>query len=295
MKAFVSHDPERSRRIAGYAMVVGAGLLWGCWSLVFRPVERMARVSPAFETLVVFAVTVVVLGPMAWLDGRGRERGARDWGGMLALGLIDTGNVLCFFGAMQRTSLAVAVLTHYLAPVFVSIAEPLVMRRQARGPVWSSVVLALAGLTLLLEPWKGASRGAAVGALLGTASAAFFAGNVLLSKRLQGRFSQREIQAWHCVPGLVIVPWFVPAGGLNPGAMPVSLLVVGALLIAVLGGWLFLRGLNRVPASHASVLSLIEPVTAVAVGAVFWKEMPGPLGIAGAGVVLAAAWRVVRR
>ncbi len=93
----------------------------------------------------------------------------------------------------------------------------------------------------------------------------------------------------------MIVPWFVPAGGLNPGAMPVSLLVVGALLIAVLGGWLFLRGLNRVPASHASVLSLIEPVTAVAVGAVFWKEMPGPLGIAGAGVVLAAAWRVVRR
>lgn len=285
----------RAGAIAGYAMVAGAGVLWGCWSLFFRPAERMASVSPAFETFVVFAVTVAVLGPLAWMDGRGRQRSRRAWAGILALGLVDTGNALCFFGAMQRTSLAIAVLTHYLAPVFVAIAEPRVFPLLPRRPVWGTVLLALGGLALLLEPWKSASQASMIGALLGTASAVFYAGNVLLSKRLQDRFSQREIQAWHCVPGMLIVPWFVPSGGLMPGSTPLLILISGALLIAVLGGWLFLRGLNRVPASHASVLSLAEPVTAVAVGAIAWKEVPGPWGIVGAGVVLASAWRVVRR
>lgn len=291
----VSPSAARSAGAAGYAMVAAAGVLWGCWSLFFRPAERLASVSPAFETLVVFAVTVVVIGPLAWMDGRGRARGRRDWAGILVLGLVDTGNVLCFFGAMQRTSLAIAVLTHYLAPVFVAIAEPRVFPQLPRRPVFATVLLALGGLALLLEPWKSASQASLPGALLGTASAVFYAGNVLLSKRLQDRFSQREIQAWHCVPGLLVVPWFVPSGGMTPGSSPLSILISGALLIAVLGGWLFLRGLNRVPASHASVLSLIEPVTAVAVGALAWKEVPGPWGMAGACVVLASAWRVVRR
>lgn len=285
----------RSGGLAGYAMVAGAGVLWGCWSLFFRPVERMAKVSSAYETFVVFAVTVLALGPLAWMDGRGRERTRRDWTGILVLGLVDTGNVLCFFGAMQRTSLAIAVLTHYLAPVFVAVAEPRVFPQLPRRPVWATVLLALGGLALLLEPWKSASQASMIGALLGTASAVFYAGNVLLSKRLQERFSQREIQAWHCVPGMLIVPWFLPSGGLMPGAAPLVILVSGALLIAVLGGWLFLRGLNKVPASHASVLSLIEPVIAVAVGAIAWKEVPGPWGIVGAVVVLVSAWRVVRR
>jgi len=295
MTAVSSPVTGRVGGLAGYAMVAGAGFLWGCWSLFFRPAERIARVSPAFETLVVFTVTVLVLGPLAWMDGRGRKRTRRDWGGILALGLVDTGNALCFFAAMQRTSLAIAVLTHYLAPVIVAIAEPRVFPQLPRRPVLGTVLLALCGLALLLEPWKSASQASMIGALLGTASAVFYAGNVLLSKRFQERFSQREIQAWHCVPGMLIVPWFIPSGGMTPGATPLLLLVVGSLLIAVLGGWLFLRGLNRIPASKASVLSLIEPVTAVGVGAIAWKEVPGPWGIVGAGVVLVSAWRVVRR
>jgi len=69
---------------------------------------------------------------------------------------------------------------------------------------------------------------------------------------------------------------------------------VGSLLIGVLGGWMFLRGLKKVPASHASVLCLIEPVVAVAAGAIAWGEVPGPLALVGAALVLAAAWRVMR-
>ena len=39
---------------------------------------------------------------------------------MVALGLSDAANALLFFHAMDRTTVAIAVLSHYLAPVLVS-------------------------------------------------------------------------------------------------------------------------------------------------------------------------------
>jgi drug/metabolite transporter (DMT)-like permease len=50
----------------------------------------------------------------------------------------------------------------------------------------------------------------------------------------------------------------------------------------------------RVDATRASVLMLLEPVSAVAVGALVWNELPNALGLVGAALVLGAAWIVAR-
>jgi drug/metabolite transporter (DMT)-like permease len=202
-------------------------------------------------------------------------------------------NSLLFFMAMQRTTLSIAVLTHYLAPVLVAALAPLVLKEAAGPRVWFALALALGGLTLLLEPWRAPADGVLAGAALGTGSAVFYAANVLVTKRIQKWFSPYEILGWHLPSALLVLAFFLPEGAFETPLVPLSLVACAGLLIGAFGGILYLRGLSRVPASRASVLTLLEPVVAVLVGAAVWGELLGPLAMLGGLLVLGAAASVM--
>jgi DME family drug/metabolite transporter len=50
---------------------------------------------------------------------------------------------------------------------------------------------------------------------------------------------------------------------------------------------LFARGLRRLPAAEVATLTLAEPVTAAALGAVVLGERPGAVAVAGIALILA--------
>ncbi len=298
--------PRRADRGAlhGSALVVAAAALWGCWSLSFKNAERLSpSLSAATESAVVFVVMLVTMVPLSVVT-RARAvtsgaapkaaRSTSAWATLLLLGLSDAGNALCFFGAMQKTSVAVAVLTHYLTPLLVAALSPWVLREPARRSTWGALLLALSGLVLLLRPWAAAGGDDVTGALLGASSAVFYATNVFLSKRLQDRFDAVEIASWPKVTStiaLVLVAVVTSAGNVLPSTSALFVLVLGGLLCGALPTVLFYAGLRRVQASQASVLTLVEPLVAVVLGVVVWGEALHPLGVVGgACVLLAAAW-----
>jgi drug/metabolite transporter (DMT)-like permease len=158
------------------------------------------------------------------------------------------------------------------------------------------VLVGFAGLTLLLGPWQTQNQDARVldGALLGLGSAVFYAANILFSKRLSRSFEASELLVYHMPSALVLLALLVPGGGwvLPPGALP--WLLLGALLPGVLGGVIFMRSLARVPAAHASLLTLMETVAALGIAALAWGELPSPTGLVGAVAILVAGAWVVR-
>src|SRR5687767_13026457 len=101
-------------------MVGGAASLWGTWSLFFRPAEAYGGVTPALEVFVVFGVVFLISAPFALREHPGRARPPSAWVLLGVSGVLDALNALFFFWAMQTTTLAVAVLTHYLAPILVA-------------------------------------------------------------------------------------------------------------------------------------------------------------------------------
>lgn len=290
-----SAERTRGRRaLGGYARVAVAASLWGTWSLFFRPAESMQRIAPALEAFIVFAVVLVTVAPGAWRDRPAARRPARAWLAIGTLGACDALNALLFFWAMHKTSLAIAVLSHYLAPVLIATGAPFVLRERLRGTTALALGVALGGLVLLLEPWHAETHGALVGALFGAGSAVFYAGNILLTKRIQHLFSPREILAWHMPVALVVLALCIPAGGFSIGLVPLLLVAAAAVVAGAAAGVLFLSGLVRVDASRAAVLTLLEPTVAVFIGALVWNEPLGLAEMAGAALVLGGAAAVMR-
>lgn len=233
--------------------------------------------------------------PLMAKDRVPARAGPVHWLGVAWLGVADALNVALFFAAYQRTSVAIAVLTHYFTPVFVALAAPVFLRERAHSRTFSAVAISFGGLVILLEPWKSTlSASDLLGAALGAGSAVFYASNVLVNKRLAHVFSGSELMFFH---GFVAIPllWvMVPSGALAAApASSIWVVAVGALGPGVLGGLAFVWGLRRVAASHASILTLLEPFVAVVTAAIFLGQQLGQVQILGGVFILVGAILVI--
>ena len=293
------------RRTVGYALVAIAAMSWGTWPLILKN----APMPPALQSAVLMAVLTVASLPVMLRDRVYVRATKAQWAGIAWLGIGDAMNVMLFFAAYQRTTVAIAVLTHYLTPIFVAIGAPLVLRERARARTFGAVTaqkarpggqsgavaIAFAGLVLLLEPWRaGLGRNDVTGAALGAGSAVFYASNVLVNKRLVKAFSGSEMMFFH---GLVATPLLfamVPPSEVALVAPRAGFVVLlGALGPGALGGLLFVWGLRRIAASHASVLTLLEPFVAVLLAASVMGEKVGMIAVVGGALILGGALLVV--
>jgi drug/metabolite transporter (DMT)-like permease len=280
-----------ARRRQGYAFVAVAATGWGLWPMVLA----RAPMDPWLQSTIVMVVISLAGLPLMLRDRVPVRARPGDWLAVAWLGVADAGNVGLFFAAYQRTSVAIAVLTHYLTPIFVALAAPVVLGERLGRRTGAAVAIAFAGLVLLLEPWRAdLSRSDVVGAALGAGSAVFYASNVLVNKRLVPVFSAAELMFFHGFVGGPLLWAFVPRGAVAAASgHAIVLVLAGAVAIGTVGGYLFVWGLRRVEASHASVLTLLEPFVAVTTAALFLGQRIGVVPLGGGALILSGAALVV--
>lgn len=284
-----SPDTRRPPDLAGFALVTAAAASWGTWSLFLRPTHLPATVTTPILFLVMGLVALPVAlraPPVAW------DR--RTLGLVAANAAFDALNVVAFFAAMQHTTIAIAVLTHYLAPILIALAAPWIDGVVARGARPAAAV-ALAGLVVILEPWHAPADGAVLGAALGAASAACYAGNVFTVRRLAARIGATRALAYHALLAAALLAPLAAGhlGDLTPAGL--GLMVAGGVTIGAASGVAFSLGLLRIGSARAAILTFIEPLVAVLVGAVVWREPFHPVGMLGGVLVLGAGLQVARK
>jgi DME family drug/metabolite transporter len=136
-------------------------------------------------------------------------------------------------------------------------------------------------------------------AALGAGSAVFYASNVVVNKFVVETFSTSEVMFWH---GAVATPLLAIASTFAPRSEwaafdwhAAAFLAVASLGPGALAGLAFVWGLRRMPATHASTLTLLEPLVSLLLGAAFFGERLAPSALAGAMGILGGALLVMLR
>ncbi|MEV6317731.1 EamA family transporter [Streptomyces sp. NPDC051776] len=184
-----------------------------------------------------------------------------------------------YFAAVQATGLAVAtVVTLGAGPVLIALCARLVMAERLGGGGVLAVSGALGGLAVLV---LGSGGGVVkpLGVVLALVSAAGYAAITLLTRWL-GRTGTgpdpRSTTAWAFAVGAVCLLPFGLAEGLLPHtADPVRVLVLVLYVAAVptaLAYALYFAGAAVVRAATASVIMLIEPVSAAVIAVALLGE-----------------------
>jgi len=239
--------------------------------------ETLGPIGTAFLRLAFAAVLLLVAAR------RQIGSGARRHAGMLLLfGCVIGAMNMCFYSAIDRIPLGIAVAIEFIGPLGVAVFTS----RRLNHFIW--IGLAVAGL-LLLTPSIGTDLDP-VGVGLALAAGAGWASFVLISPRVSRAVGGAGLALGMLVAGLFTLPFGLAAGGLerlDPG------LLAGALAVGILSTALPLslefEALTRMTARAYGVMVTLEPVVAALVGAIVLGQALPPAAVLAIACVTGAA------
>lgn len=297
-----SVGPSRRHR-SGPLLVVLAAVCWGTGGLAGSVLGDVAGLSPlAVGTYRLAVAAVVLLGaqvalgraPALLASARAAVGHRSD---ALRLAGVGAGLALfqvCYFVAVRAVGVSVAtMLTLGLAPVLVTVGAAVLLGERP-GPVLRAVLpVAVVGLVLLVGVGGGAVQGdgrTVLGVVAACTSATGYAGVTLLGRSLSARVPAEHVTTLgFVVAALVALPVGLGAGMATPAtATTVGLVLYLGVVPTALAYGLFFAGLRGTASGRASVLTLLEPLTATVLAVLLLDERLGAWQWLGAGLLVAA-------
>src|SRR5687768_4439582 len=289
--------PAASRR--GFLLVVLAALCWGTSGVSGRIVADRAGLGPldiAWHRMAIGAVVLLI----GFSFTRRRRAAAASGtttrltrGSAVRLVLVATGLAayqLAYFAAVATAGVSIATLVALgLAPLLIAVGATALGHGRPDRATLVALAAALVGLVLLVGISAGADTGTTVvlGALLAVGSALGYAVVTLAGAGVPAGIP--VTLAGFAGGALLLTPVALATElrfTTNPAALLV-LLYLGAVPSALAYG-MFFCGLRSVPGAVASIVTLLEPLTATALATAFLGERLQPAALAGGLLVLAA-------
>ena len=218
----------------------------------------------------------------------------RKLGTLVLSGVVMGVNWILLFEAYNYTSVATATLCYYLAPIFIIIVSPFLLKERVTAKKIVCVCVALLGMVFVSGVLQtGISSISEIkGVLLGVSAAALYATVVLLNKRLGDvpAYDRTIIQLG--AAGVALLPYVLLTenlAALEFNGLSVLMLAIVCMVHTGVAYALYFGSLIDLKAQTAAILSYIDPVVAIILSAVLLKENMGVLGMVGAVLVLGAA------
>jgi drug/metabolite transporter (DMT)-like permease len=212
---------------------------------------------------------------------------------LLFRGLLGYGALSCYFWSVQHLPLGDAVLLQYSHPIFVAAIAPFVLRESTGRWHWPLVLVALAGVALIVGP-AGNPRGPA---LIGLTGSMLSGVAYMAVRRLSKTEHTLTILVWFPLATIPLSLIFAIRAG--PAAIPrTGLEIAGHLLVfltALLGQTTLTEGLARAGAARATAVTMTGPVFGVLFGWLLFKTPPTPESLLGTIVVITAVILLARR
>ena len=277
------------RAAAERAKYIAAVILYGTIGMCLRWVQAPSELA-ALCRGVIGAVFILLYQR---LRGRHPDRGAiRKRLPLLILSGVSLGlNWIFLFAAYMKTTVAVASLCNYLAPVIVILIAPAVLREKLDLRKIPFVLLALGGILLVSGVLENGG-GETAGVLLGLAAALFFVLVVICNRKLREVPALDRSMLQLAVSAATILPYVLLRNGIAMSGIDLRSWGIILLLGVVHTGLaycFYFSGMSSLPVQSVAILGYLEPVVSVLCSVLFLHESMTPAGWIGAALVLVSA------
>lgn len=199
-------------------------------------------------------------------------------------------NWILLFEAYKYTTVSVATLSYYFAPVIVTAVCPLLFKEKLSVRNIICFVMSTIGLVMLIGVTDiGGGSSDIIGILYGLGAALFYASVILLNKFIKGVAGIQRTMLQFISAIAVLLPYVLLTGGITLGSLDglgwTCLLVVGLFHTGVCY-CLYFSSLKELPGQEASILSYIDPLVALLVSVFILGEQILPIQIVGGLMIL---------
>ena len=183
-------------------------------------------------------------------------------------------NWIFLFEAYKYTTVSVATLSYYFAPVIVMVVCPLIFKEKLTIKQIICFVMSTVGLVLITGTAGGGSEDM-LGILFGLSAAMFYATVMLLNKFIKGIEGLHRTFIQFLAAIIVLLPYVWLTSGFTLGTLNGRswgfLLVVG-IVHTGLAYCMYFSAIKELAGNKVAMLSYIDPLIAVIVSVVFLNE-----------------------
>lgn len=195
---------------------------------------------------------------------------------LMASGACMAINWILLFEAYRYTTVAIATLSYYFAPVLVTAASSVLFHEKLTKKQIFCFIMSTLGIVIITGiPGSGGGSSNGLGILCGLGAAVLYAGCILLNKSIRGVGGIERTFLQFLAAIIVMVPYVALSDGVNPGAMDtmgwICLLVVG-LVHTGITYCMYFTAVEHIPGQTLAILSYIDPLVAVIIGVVILGE-----------------------
>ena len=271
-------------------MLASSMIIFGTIGLVRRSIPLSSGVIAMVRGLLGSGLLLIVrLSRGPWQKTPAMQK---QFGWLLLSGALLGINWILLFEAYRYTTVAVATLCYYMAPILVILLSPVLFRERITKRKAICVALAFVGM-LLVSGVLGESRtGDLRGVLFGLGAAALYSCVMLLNKRITDIDGMEKTVVQLFTAGAVLIPYVLltedlTALSVNPGSVAM-LFVIGAVHTALTYA-LYFGSIEGLRMQTVALLGYLDPVVAVLSSAILLHEPMTILQVVGTVLVLCAA------
>jgi drug/metabolite transporter (DMT)-like permease len=256
-----------------------AGVLWGVTGIIVKTIYAVTPLGPISISLFRLIVALPFLAGLVTIRRYNLSMTRREAVIFAGFGFCSlTVFVTVYFASFAYTTVQHASALLYTAPAFVALLSWMILKEQMTRSKVTAVVLSVVGAFLIVGVLKGgrlfASR-TQIGDWLAIASGVAYSTWYIFGKVL----GKNREPAVVCVVGMSFGALFlffvaVATGTLQlpNGTIAWELMLLLGTVPTALAYLFYLTGLKLIDATKASVFAIIEPVTAVILGALLLRE-----------------------
>jgi len=248
------------------------------------------------------SLAALLLQPIAWLRYRReiREIQLREWGWLVASGIFLAIHFATWITSLEYTSVASSVALVSTSPLWVALIAWIAWRESMTPSLLVGLALAMCGSLLIsfAETQTAISSRPLLGNGLALAGALAVSAYWLIGRRMRRRLSLVPyITLVYSSAALVLLGAALllgqPLSGFKTSTYGWFLLL--ALLPQLLGHTSFNWALGQLPASYVAIATLGEPIGAALLALFLLGEIPSPLKVLAAALILFGIVLALRR
>jgi DME family drug/metabolite transporter len=269
-------------KLLGFTLIVLATIIWGSTGIATK-----FALAGGFDVFTISTLTIALasltLLPLGLIKGFRPIRHDLIVYGIIVLG----GFRVSYTYSIQYNGAGVASALLYTAPVIVAIMAPIILKDRCKLPNIVLAIVAFSGAYITSNPSMKFST--VTGFLIGLVPAFLYAVEIIAIKIFYNRKYSLTTIMYQSLPASIILPLIalvLTGFRLGSGAIAWSAVIwIGVMCVAI-ALLLYIAGLRHIDAVAASIISTVEPVSALIMAILILGETFLPIQFVGIGAII---------
>ena len=275
-------------------MNLSAMLIFGTIAIFVRNIELTSKEIAVLRGVI---GSIFLLGVMLFSKEKTSFSAIKKNLPILVLSGLGVGaNWIFLFEAYKYTTVSIATLSYYCAPIFVTIMAPIILKEKISLIKFLCVCTAMIGMLCIVGTNKGSigeGYNHFLGIIYGLTAAVGYASVILMNKFIKGLKGVETTVTQLVFASILLLPYVMVTSGFNFSKMTGISWWYMIFLGVVHTGFayaLYFSSLKELKGQTIAVLSYIDPITAVLISALFLGEQLTMFQIIGGVLILGSTF-----